>query len=425
MDGLAGMFKAPGRLERSRLGRRDLLLFSLLLLGLLVSGILAYAKMTNRTGLCIGSTAVCDKIQNSPQAYFLGIPVAYLGNHTYMVLLCLWLVQSWGSDRARSIAAKTFFGIALFAALFSGYLMYVQLFVLGGICPLCVSSAAFITLLAVLSGLELLVGGKGGDWAVPAESTRAQRSWASLPRGPGLLLALMGALTVVVMIVSAVGLWAAILTTQVRDLREDVAVLKEFGLGGDPNAPRQYGAVPGKKYAVSIGDSPSLGPAEAPVTIVEFSSFKCSYCAFLLPTFKKIRENFPDEVRIVYKHYPPPLDREAMVAHRAAAAAMEQGKFWEMHDLLFEEAGPWDEDEVLKLAGGIGLELERFRESMESERIKVAIAADQEQGGDLEILGSPVFFINGEYVVGRQPYRFFESKIKEILEGGKDRARPE
>jgi protein-disulfide isomerase len=77
------------------------------------------------------------------------------------------------------------------------------------------------------------------------------------------------------------------------------------------------------------------GPRHAPITIVEFSNFHCPFCSRVSPTLERLRRQYPGQIKRVFKHYPMPFDRRAILPHEAALAAGEQGKFWEMHDLLF------------------------------------------------------------------------------------------
>ncbi|MBV7338607.1 vitamin K epoxide reductase family protein [Chloroflexi bacterium TSY] len=134
------------------MSKRNWLLFILILLGLLISGYLSYAKLFGTSTICLGGSQSCDLVQNSVYAYLLGIPIAYLGFLTYVVLLFLWLIkitdwQEWGE-----LAVQIFFGITLIGSIFSLYLTYIELFVLYEICQWCVASAFVIWVLLILSG---------------------------------------------------------------------------------------------------------------------------------------------------------------------------------------------------------------------------------------------------------------------------------
>jgi protein-disulfide isomerase len=121
-------------------------------------------------------------------------------------------------------------------------------------------------------------------------------------------------------------------------------------------------------HAIHVGNSPVRGNPNATVTIVEFSDFQCPYCAGSVPVFKQVLTQYGDNVRLVFKHFPLSFHSRARPAARAALAAQEQGRFWEMHDLLFEHVRDLDESEFPALAAKAGLDVERFRRSYETKR---------------------------------------------------------
>ena len=119
------------------------------------------------------------------------------------------------------------------------------------------------------------------------------------------------------------------------------------------------------RYKVELsGHEPSKGPADALVTIIEFSDYECPYCRKAHePLMDALDDN--DDVRLVFKHYPLPMHVHAIPAARAAWAAGQQGKFWEMHDHMFEVGGKLDD--VEQAARGMGLDVDRFKVDMASE----------------------------------------------------------
>jgi protein-disulfide isomerase len=120
-------------------------------------------------------------------------------------------------------------------------------------------------------------------------------------------------------------------------------------------------------------------------------------------------------VRIVYKHFPLSFHREAMNAHRAAEAAREQGKFWEMHDRIFETPSDLTPETMRKHAEALGLDVAKFDEATKSERVQKRIAADQEEGRKVGVRGTPAFFVNGKYIAGAQPFDAFKREIDAVL----------
>ena len=146
--------------------------------------------------------------------------------------------------------------------------------------------------------------------------------------------------------------------------------------------------------------APAAGPA--PVEIVVFSDFQCQFCAHFATAVREVQakgiEGIPTTIK--FKHFPLSIHRAAMLAHQAALAAAEQGKFWEMHDLLFANQGAVSREDLLLYAKSLKLDLDRFRRDLDSDRIKQLIEADRAEGGKLGIQGTPAFFVNGNRYSG-------------------------
>jgi protein-disulfide isomerase len=168
-------------------------------------------------------------------------------------------------------------------------------------------------------------------------------------------------------------------------------------------------------HAVDLGDSPVAGAPDAPVTIVEFADFECPYCASAHPTIERLLAEYAGKVRLVFKHNPLPAHKNALLAHRAAVAAHRQGKFWEMHDLLFSSQQKLDRETLVAHAQALGLDLRSFEEVLDSPESTQAVSADMSQAGRLGIRGVPAFFINGRFLPGAQPLQVFQELIDEEL----------
>ena len=150
---------------------------------------------------------------------------------------------------------------------------------------------------------------------------------------------------------------------------------------------------------IEIGDSPSKGPAGAPIVIVEWADFECPACGAVRPVLDQLYEKYPDSVRLVFKHYPLSIHQNAEKAARSAVAAERQGKFWEMHRVLFENQTQLSIENVEKLAQGIGLDLARFRQDRDSEATADRVAKDRRQGESFDLASTPSLFINGRHFV--------------------------
>ncbi len=165
---------------------------------------------------------------------------------------------------------------------------------------------------------------------------------------------------------------------------------------------------------IPVGTSPVMGNPNALVTVVEFSDFQCPFCDRGANTVKELYEKYPDDVRVVYKNYPLPFHKQAPDASRAALAAGEQGKYWEMHDMLFANFKNFKshandmKEYTAGFAKELGLDVEKFKKDFDKPEFGEIIKADQQLGQKLGVRGTPHFFINGVRLSGAQPIAKFE-----------------
>lgn len=158
------------------------------------------------------------------------------------------------------------------------------------------------------------------------------------------------------------------------------------------------------------------GNPEAPVTIVEFSDFQCSFCSSFHPTVKQILEDYSDKVRWVYKHFP--LDQthfQARPAAEASECAAEQGKFWEFAEGLFKNQSKLGKDFYSELALAIGLNTNQFENCLSSRKYKDKVEADYQEGIKAGVRGTPASFVNGELVSGAVPYETLKAAVEKAL----------
>ncbi len=202
------------------------------------------------------------------------------------------------------------------------------------------------------------------------------------------------------------------LQEQLAAIQSDLTTLKNqpAQAAAEPSK-RRRGPDPNKVYEVSVGSSPSKGPADAAVTIVEFSDFQCPYCSRVGPTLTKVLEDYPKEVRVVYKHYPLSFHQQALPAAKASAAAGKQGKFWEMHDLIFQNQRNLTPAAFKSYAEQLGLDVARFEKDFASAAIAAEVEADVTLARSLGVTGTPGLFVNGRFMSGAQPYSAFKAKI--------------
>ncbi len=166
-------------------------------------------------------------------------------------------------------------------------------------------------------------------------------------------------------------------------------------------------------FKIPAGDAThAKGPADALVTILEFSEFQCPFCSRVLPTLKKIQDTYGDKVRVIFKHNPLPFHKDAPGASMAALAAGEQGKFWEMHDILFKNQKKLKRPQLDGYAKELGLDMAKFAAAMDSKKFQSVIDADQKVAAQFGARGTPNFFVNGRQVTGARPF----SSFKEIID---------
>ena len=169
-----------------------------------------------------------------------------------------------------------------------------------------------------------------------------------------------------------------------------------------------------ERLDVPVDDSPSRGAPMAKVTLVEFSDFQCPHCAAAHPELQRLLSEFDGRLRLVYKYFPLSSHSRAVPASRAAEAARAQGKFWEMHDMLFEHQRELEDADLQKYAAQLGLDVERFTRDMNSDAVAQKVDADRALGIRLGIEATPSFFVDGRAF--RESPRSLAAYVKEELE---------
>jgi protein-disulfide isomerase len=147
---------------------------------------------------------------------------------------------------------------------------------------------------------------------------------------------------------------------------------------------------------IPIAGAPAKGPADARITLVEFSDFECPYCSKAALKVQAILDAYPKDARLVYKQYPLPDHPHAKMAAEAALAALAQDKFWPMHDKLFANGRHLSAETIAGIAKDIGLDMEKFQADMQSASVKQALRKDIADGDKVDIQGTPTIFVNGK-----------------------------
>ncbi|MEK7604932.1 MAG: thioredoxin domain-containing protein [Patescibacteria group bacterium] len=219
-------------------------------------------------------------------------------------------------------------------------------------------------------------------------------------RRESLILGGIGAVTLIIVVVAAV-----LLSGPQSQSKNSTSKVTDMALLYGPEAERE-----------------STGTPSAKVTIVEFGDFQCPACGAVYPIVKKIKADYKDKIYFVFRNFPLPQHKNGAVSAEAAYAAGLQGKFWEMHDLLYGSQVEWGEKpeaQAKSLITGygqtIGLDMDKFNESVSNNAGNTKIQKDQNDGYALGVDSTPTFFINGEKFAGVLSYDQFKKLIDDRL----------
>ncbi|MBE0691228.1 MAG: thioredoxin domain-containing protein [Anaerolineae bacterium] len=207
---------------------------------------------------------------------------------------------------------------------------------------------------------------------------------------------------------------------QIRaDNRELIAQAVEAAVAAAGSGQADTAAVPqlnpSQHYTVDTANNPSVGPADAPVTVIEFSDFRCSFCKrFHDTTFDPLLEQYGDQIQFVVRDYPI-FGQASYEAALASECAHDQDKFWEYYDSLFADQSTFTRDGFLARAESLELDVPAFTACFDDETHMQEIVADYQAGEALGVGGTPTFFVNGRPLVGAQPIDAFINVIEEEL----------
>jgi protein-disulfide isomerase len=169
-----------------------------------------------------------------------------------------------------------------------------------------------------------------------------------------------------------------------------------------------------KVHNLPIGTSAVKGKKDAKISIVEFSDFQCPYCSRLQPTLNDVLKAYPNDVNLVFKDFPLSFHKQAKNAAKAARAAGEQGKYWEMHDLIFENFSKVNEAMFKDFATKLNLDMTKFLADFNSTKYDVLIQQDINLGRQAGVTGTPSLFMNGKRMQ-RRSFDDFKEQIEANL----------
>jgi protein-disulfide isomerase len=185
---------------------------------------------------------------------------------------------------------------------------------------------------------------------------------------------------------------AAIAIQGVKDGKSPVEISKLMDSSPKAHRPK----VLEDPVPIPVDGSPVKGPVDGRITIVEFSDFECPYCSLAVKEVYSLMAAYPNDTKLIFKQFPLSMHPNAPLAAAASLAAKEQGKFWELHDLMFANFRKISRDNVLIWARQIGLDMERFKNDLASTKYESVIKKDVADGEAVGVYGTPAFFINGK-----------------------------
>jgi uncharacterized membrane protein/protein-disulfide isomerase len=334
--------------------------------GLFISGVLSMEHLFNIPVPCGGSGG-CAQVSASPASKLFGVPVAYFGFLAYVGIAGLAMVRSLRDMRSSKGLVTAGYTLAVVGTVFSLYLQYQAYFVIRAFCPWCFASAVTIVILLILHAML------ANAVEEPAAEARSSAVDTIMP------------FALPVILVLALG-------------------MQGFNMQAEARNPDPSGAISGKlpQEALSLllpegEELNAIGPDDAKITIVEFADIDCRACKESSPTVKAFAEEFPTQVRFVYRHFP--LDHIHPYAAASAAVseyAAEKGKFWEY--LIAAMAVPevvQDITQVLAVADKVGLDVDDVQKRMSDPKDAAfgRVQRDLEASDKLGIMQTPTFFI--------------------------------
>lgn len=163
------------------------------------------------------------------------------------------------------------------------------------------------------------------------------------------------------------------------------------------------------------------GDSQSKVILIEYSDFQCPACANYASMIRDIVKEFQSHMVFAYRNYPlESIHKNSLSSAYAAQASAEQGKFWEMHDMLFENQNEWAEldapkETFISYAKTLGLDLEKFKQDFESSKVRNKVKNDLNSAKDMKLQSTPSFFLNGQLINNPRSYEQFRTLIREAI----------
>lgn len=189
---------------------------------------------------------------------------------------------------------------------------------------------------------------------------------------------------------------AQVIIDAIRKGQNDRQVLATLAASDIAKGPADHNKLLEDPVPVPVTSAPVRGPANAPITLVEFSDFQCPFCIAATPQLEAILKAYPSQVKLIFKEFPLDTHAQAPLAAAAALAAHKQGKFWPMYAGLFAQKGNLSRRGVLAIAAADGLDMKRFQADLDSPEIKREVERDMEDGEHIGVDSTPTLFMDGQ-----------------------------
>ncbi len=350
-------------------------------------------------GFCgISRSISCEAVSASPYSNIFGIPLSWLGTLLYLFWIALAAIAAFKPENNARISNGLILVTSAAAVTVNIYLGQMMFFTLGTLCLLCLLTyvlniSVLILVLRLATGFRLASINAGIRAMIPfSGQTRF-----------GFVL--------VFVLIAAVGVIGQF------QMQKGIEAASKFDEAGF----RKYQA--SARHEVDTGSDPFHGGVGAKLTIVEFSDFQCPHCRKAHVNLQIVLSGYGDQVKLVFKNMPLPFHHSAAALAQLSEAAHKQGKFWPLHDLIFERQAefkdtPLDRKALMKFAKDAGLDLARVEKDYDEPATKQAVNADLKEAKRLKIKGTPVFFFNGLLIRGMPP----PAVLKHIIELELERA---
>lgn len=303
-------------------------------------------------------------VRASPYAYPFGVPLPLFGLGFYSILALLALIDVHIPSRSASIwlASSLMSGAGV---IFSGWLTYLEAYVIHGWCAWCVSQAVAVLVLFIFSVAACVSEFKSRPGSLNQQPIEIRNSWRSR-------YAILAAAVVI-------GTPAFVVATR----HHDASVPAPSGSG-----------------QLIRSDSHWIGNPDAKITIVEFADFQCPACGMAERTNRLIRAQFGDRIRMFLRHCPLEKHSYALGAAKAAECAADQGKFWPMAEMLYDNQSRLSSDQMRQYVAALELDQQKFAACLDDPKTVERIRADIADARALGVNATPTFFINGKRTIG-------------------------